>query len=76
MGEEGRFLPADRRDVGGPWGTQGPAREAVRDLPQHQGWCLECKGAGLHCSAGGLEDLRLVLLAGDGAWSEGRPIWA
>lgn len=38
VGEGGRFLPADRRDVGGPpRGTQGPARKGVRDPAQHRG---------------------------------------
>lgn len=53
-GGGGPLPPGRPQGCGGAWGTQGPAREAVRDSAQHWGWAQECQGAGSHCPGWGL----------------------
>lgn len=56
-GGGGPLPPGRPQGCGGgpPRGTQGPAREAARDLAQQWGRGLECRGAWSPCSGRGLE---------------------
>lgn len=70
----GALPPGRPQGCGGAQGTQGPAREAVRDLAQQQWRGLEHKGAGPRRPGWAIADLRLVLRHEVGAWSRARPI--